>query len=64
MINFEDGTYLTDDGVASQQIENDKLTLLYAIGCESDTAGDNMLTLCSMADVDYGKLLDYAPEPF
>jgi len=54
----------TNEANATAQVDYDKLCLLYAIGCESDTAGNNMPTLCSMAGVDYEALKQFAPLTF
>ncbi len=51
----------SNEANATQQIENDKLQLLYAIGCESKAASDNMQTLCGFAGVDFKDLLNFAP---
>lgn len=52
-----------DNAMACSQIEYDKLSLLYAIGCESSTASNNIKTLCAAMDVPYELLQTFAGKP-
>ena len=61
---FYDAQDSANEAMACAQIEFDKLSLLYVIGCESDTAGDNMPLLCAAFDVSYEALQQFSPAPF
>lgn len=50
-----------NEAMACAQVQYDKMTLLYAIGCESDTAGQYMPMLCSAMDVDYRQFVQFNP---
>ena len=61
---FYDTQESANEAAATAQVEYDKLNLLYSIGCESGTAGDNMPLLCAALGVDYEALQQFSPLPF
>ena len=61
---FYDAQESANEASAFAQIEYDKLSLLYSIGCESDTAGDNMPLLCAAFGVGHETLSNFSPVPF